>query len=75
MTVGILTKAQKRAVITIYTSKIKPKGIVELAYFLNVSTRTIKRVLDECKVEWRFKPLEPINKNLTVLKGIDLHLE
>ena len=47
MTVKKLTQAQKEAVVTIYTSKIKPRTVTEIAGFLGVSTRTIGRVLDE----------------------------
>lgn len=50
MTVRKLTDAQKAAVVTIYTSNQRPKSISELASCLQVSTRTIGRVLEEAGV-------------------------
>lgn len=50
MSVRKLNKEQKQAVITIYTSNDKPKSIHELALLLNVSTRTIGRVLEEAGI-------------------------
>lgn len=50
MTVKKLSDAQKKAVVTIYTSNIKPKSIAQLAELLNVSTRTIGRVIEEAGV-------------------------
>ena len=75
MCVIILTRAQKKAVVTIYTSKYKPKTVGALAFWLYVSPRTIQRVLDEYKVDWRNSSTILINKNHTALKGIDLNLE
>lgn len=50
MTVRKLTAAQKTAVVTIYTSNIRPSSIKHLAEVLCVSTRTIGRVIDEAKI-------------------------
>jgi transcriptional regulator GlxA family with amidase domain len=50
MPVRKLNDAQKRAVVTIYTSIYRPKSIKELARFLCVSPRTIGRVLEEAGV-------------------------
>lgn len=50
MAVKKLSDAQKAAVVTIYTSNMKPKSIAELAKLLSVSTRTIGRVLEEAGV-------------------------
>jgi hypothetical protein len=47
MTVRKLTDAQKAAVVVIYSSNIRPKSIGDLANCLNVSTRTIGRVIEE----------------------------
>lgn len=47
MPVKKITDAQKEAIVTIYTSKDKPKTIKEIASFLGVSTRTVGRVLEE----------------------------
>jgi methylaspartate ammonia-lyase len=50
MTVRKLTDAQKAAVVTIYTSNIRPSSIQHLAAVLGVSTRTIGRVIEEAGV-------------------------
>lgn len=51
MTVCKLNDAQKAAVVTIYTSNVRPSSIQHLAAVLCVSERTIRRVIDEAGVK------------------------
>lgn len=47
MTVRILTPDQKAAIVTIYTSEIRPSSIRHMASMLGVSARTVARVIEQ----------------------------
>lgn len=74
MTVKVLTDAQKSTVVTIYQAKTK--SIKELASYLNTSSRTIVRVLNESGYLTEAQlAVEQANKAAEVLRtwGISAH--